>query len=254
MQDFAKPLLDELTERYNTLDFIENDPISIPHQFFKKEDREISGFIAASLSWGSRKAIIKSANQLVTWMDSSPHEFILNATTTDLKPFEKFVYRTFNGQDCLYFLQALQHIYHEHQGLEYVFTNGFNKDKTIKTAISYFRETFVSVPGPERSLKHLANPQNGSAAKRINMFLRWMVRHDKNGVDFGIWKTIPASQLMIPLDVHSGRVAREFNLLQRKQSDWKAVEELTTNLRKLDPTDPVKYDFALFGAGVNNQY
>jgi len=254
MDNFNKTLLKELSERYNTLEFIENDPISIPHQFNKKEDREIAGFLAASLAWGNRKAILKSANQLITWMDASPFEFIINATDDDLKPFEKFIYRTFNGQDCLFFLKALKHIYLEHQGLEMVFTNGFNKDNSVKTAISYFRSIFINTPGPERSQKHVANPMNGSAAKRFNMFLRWMVRNDKNGVDFGIWNSIPASHLMIPLDVHSGRVAREFNLLQRKQNDWKAVEELTANLRKLDPADPVKFDFALFGAGVNNEF
>lgn len=246
-----KDILDTYQQKYNNPDFIYSDPISIPHQFTKKEDIEISGFLSATLAWGNRKAIIKSARQLISWMDNSPHDFIKNANDKELEPFYNFKYRTFNGTDCVHFLKSLQNIYKNQGGLESAFTKGYNSNRSIKDAIYSFRELFFTPVHEKRTEKHVANPYKNSAAKRLNMFLRWMVRHDKNGVDFGIWETIKPSHLMIPLDIHTGTIAREFGILKRKQDDWKAVEELMQILREFDSDDPVKYDYALFGLGVN---
>jgi uncharacterized protein (TIGR02757 family) len=246
-----KLFLDEKYDLYNRNTFIESDPISIPRRFSKKQDIEIAGFLSATIAWGQRPTIIRNANRLMNWMDESPHAFILHHTAKDLKPFKTFVHRTFNGIDCLSFIRSLKHIYSIHDSLEGAFVPKGNwQNKEIGEAISSFRNLFFSVAHPVRSRKHLSDPLQGSASKRINMYLRWMVRSDKRDVDFGLWKKIPASALMCPLDVHSGNVARKLGLLSRKQNDWKAVEELTAALRKLDPADPVKYDFALFGLGV----
>ena len=248
--DFSelKDLLDEKYLQYNTLDFIETDPISIPHLFSKKEDIEISAFLAATMAWGQRPTTIKNAKKLVELMEYTPLDFILNFTTADLKRFESFKHRTFNGIDCVFFLQSLQNIYTKYHGLERVFSSDFSN---IESAIHHFRQVFFEIEHPQRTQKHVANPMTGSSAKRINMFLRWMVRKKQpNGVDFGIWKKISPAMLQCPLDVHTGNVGRKLGLLQRQQNDWKAVQELTKSLRKFDPTDPVKYDFALFGLGV----
>jgi uncharacterized protein (TIGR02757 family) len=246
-----KTFLDVKAELYNRPDFIADDPISIPHRFSKKEDIEISGFLAATIAWGQRKTIVKNANRLVDWMDLSPHDFILNFTENNLSPFRKFAHRTFNGIDCEYFLWSLKNIYQNHAGLENAFCGGFdNTDDDVKAAIINFRKIFFEMKHPARTGKHVADPARKSAAKRINMFLRWMVRRDTNGVDFGIWAKIDPSQLICPLDVHSGNIARKLGLLHRKNNDWQAAIELTNFLRKLDPADPVKYDFALFGVGV----
>jgi len=245
-----KTFLDAKVERYNNPDFISDDPISIPHQFSRKEDIEIAGFLAATIAWGQRKTIVRNANKLIRWMDDSPHDFILNFTDNDLTAFRKFTHRTFNGIDCEYFLWSLKNIYQNHDGLENAFDH-FNKgDKNIKQAINNFRIVFFELDHPLRTGKHIANPEKNSAAKRINMFLRWMVRSDTNGVDFGIWKKINPSQLICPLDVHSGNVARKLGLIQRKNNDWQAAEELTEKLKTFDPDDPVKYDYALFGLGI----
>ncbi len=249
-----KPFLDSLVLKYNQTAFIEADPILIPHRFSKKEDIEIAAFISATLAWGNRKTILKSAGQFMTWMDNQPFDFVMNACENDLKSFLKFKYRTFNGIDSLFFIQSIRNIYVQHQGLEAVFSHGYFQNNEIKTAIGYFRQLFFSIPNPERTKKHVANPMEGSAAKRLNMFLRWMVRSDDQGVDFGLWKQIPMSALYIPLDVHSGSIARQLGILNRTQNDWKAVEHLTQKLREFDPLDPVKYDFALFGAGVNRYF
>ena len=250
-------LLEEKYLRYNHPDFIETDPIQIPRAFSKKEDIEIAGFIAAAIAWGKRPMIIRNAKRWLEMMDNAPYEFIMNATDQDLKPLLHFVHRTFNGDDALFFVTSLQNIYQNHGGLEAVFAKGLSKEfKNPKNysmlfgGLNYFREVFMSSPHLTRSNKHLANPIKGSAAKRLNMYLRWMVRKDDNGVDFGLWENIDMKDLMIPLDVHSGRVARKLGLLQRKANDWKSVEELTANLRCFDANDPVKYDFALFGMGV----
>lgn len=243
--------LNEKVVLYNQPQFIESDPISIPHAFTQKEDVEISGFLAATLAWGNRKAIIKSANYLMTLLDHQPYEFVMHAAESDLKRFEKFVYRTFNGEDALFFVKALQHIYRKHHGLESVFTKGFDGD--LKSALIYFRSLFMG-DHTVRTSKHMANVLKGSSAKRLNMFLRWMIRNDNCGVDFGIWKSLSSADLYLPLDVHTGNVSRKLGLLNRKQSDWKAVEEVTNQLRKMDATDPVKYDFALFGLGIFEKF
>lgn len=247
-----KEYLDEKVEKYNCPDFIELDPISIPHQFTNRHDIEIAAFLSATIAWGNRKAILKSAKQLMNWMDHSPYDFIANHTENDLKPFENYVYRTFNGKDCIFFLKSLKNIYLNHGGLQKIFTDSFKNSGSIKAAIVTFRELFLSIDHEARTTKHIANPNKGSSAKRVNMFLRWMVRDDNNGVDFGLWKEIDKKHLLLPLDVHTATVARKLELLCRKSNDWKAVEELTNNLRSFDSSDPVKYDFALFGIGVNN--
>lgn len=245
-----KNFLDAKYLQYNDVSFIETDPISIPHKFTKKEDVEISGFLVSIISWGNRKAILKSAGFMLELMENEPFNFITTASEKELGRFSDFVYRTCNGDDMLFFIYSLRDLYLNKGGLEEVFNEGFSKYGSIRESIVYLRNNLLETPHLKRSEKHIANPEKGSAAKRINMFLRWMVRDDNNGVDFGIWKKIPVSELMCPLDVHSGNVARKLGLLQRKQSDWKAVEELTGNLRKFDEHDPVKYDFALFGLGV----
>jgi uncharacterized protein (TIGR02757 family) len=252
METELKPLLDEAVDTYNRKAFIENDPILIPHRFSKKEDIEIAAFFAASLAWGNRKSIIQNTSKLMMWMDEAPHEFILQHTARDLKPFGKFVHRTFNGNDCVFFISALKHLYTKHGGLEAAFTPKNNtQHPEFKDRLHHFRELFLEVKHLKRSEKHLSDPWKNSSSKRLCMFLRWMVRKDKRGVDFGIWKSIKASELYLPLDVHTGNVGRQLGLLERKQNDWKAVEEITQQLRGFDPTDPVKYDFALFGLGVN---
>ncbi len=244
-------LLNQETKHFNHPSFIFNDPISVPHQFHQKEDIEIAGFLTALISWGRRPAILKSANRLMALMKNQPHSFVLKAADHDLKKLDQFVYRTFNSSDLLFLIDALKEIYLHKGGLEKICQQYFNESGTIKDTICGLRKELLQSPHLARSEKHLANPMKGSAAKRINMFLRWMIRKDNQGVDFGLWKNIPMSELMIPLDVHSGNTARKLGLLSRKQNDWKAVEELTAKLRQFDPADPVKYDFALFGMGVN---
>jgi uncharacterized protein (TIGR02757 family) len=245
-----KPFLDSKVKLYNQLEFIDTDPIQIPHKFSKKEDIEIAGFLAATIAWGQRKSIIKNANRLMDLMDNAPFDFIVESKPSDLKAFRQFVHRTFNGNDCMFFIESLKNIYTHHSGLEAVFNKGYSLEKTIFSALKYFRQEFLSIQHEARIAKHVSDVSANSSAKRLNMFLRWMVRNDDNGVDFGLWRNIPASALMLPLDVHTGNVARNFGLLQRTQNDWKAVEEITAVLRGFDPQDPVKYDFALFGIGA----
>ena len=243
--------LDEKASFYNCKDFIPSDPISIPHLFNKKEDIEIAGFLAAALAWGQRVTIINKSIELMNRMGNSPHEFVVNATDDNMVKLSGFVHRTFQEDDCMYFIHTLQQMYRNEGGLEAVFTHGFKVKGSVKDAIVHFRNEFFKYGHLQRTRKHVSNPDEGSAAKRLNMFLRWMVRDDGNGVDFGLWKTISVSDLMCPLDVHSGNIARRLGLLERKQNDWTAVEELTANLKEFDANDPVKYDFALFGIGVN---
>lgn len=252
--DNLKYFLDTKVEKYNCIDFIELDPISIPHKFTVKEDIEIAGFLAATIAWGNRKAILKSANQLMQWMDNTPYDFILNHTKADLKPFEKFVYRTFNGEDCVFYLKSLQNIYKKHNGIESIINTEYITNKSIKEAMNHFRDMFFSLPHQKRTEKHFASVEKNSAAKRLNMYIRWMVRNDNNGVDFGLWKNINPADLMMPLDLHSGTIARKLDLLKRNANDWKSVVELTDNLKQFDANDPVKYDFALFGLGVNDDF
>ena len=241
--------LDTKVDQYNQLKFIDTDPIQVPHRFAKKEDIEIAGFLTASIAWGNRKSIIKNGNRLVKLMDLSPHDFVMNHTENDLEKLSAFVHRTFNGQDCIQFIKSLKHIYTTHNGLENIFYKHAESD-TLQKSIHYFKKYFFEMDHLTRTTKHISDPLKNSAAKRINMFLRWMVRKDSAGVDFGIWKSLSPSQLSCPLDVHSGNVARKLGLLNRKQNDAKAVFELDMALKKLDQKDPVKYDFALFGLGV----
>lgn len=244
-----KHFLDQKAEQYNAPSFILDDPIQIPHRFKKKEDIEIAGFLASIIAWGQRRTIIRNCDRLMDWMDDSPHEFLCNLSSSDLEIFSPFVHRTFNSVDCKYFIQRLSTIYKEHDGLEGTLGK-YVKESGVEKGLHEFKNFFFNVAHEKRSTKHLANPIKGSSAKRLNMFLRWMVRKDEAGVDFGIWKDIPASSLSLPLDVHTGNVARSLGILKRKQNDWKAVQELDTVLRAFDPVDPVRYDFALFGIGA----
>ncbi len=245
-----KDFLDEKYAFYNRPEFIESDPIQIPHSFTLKEDIEIAAFLAAAIAWGRRSMIIKKAVDLMGLLENNPYDFLMNATEKDLKRFLNFQYRTFKEGDARYFILSLQNIYRNHGGLQALFEKAFFETNSIKEALIRFRVVFLSMHPEQRTLKHVADVGRGSAAKRLNMFLRWMVRTDNKGVDFGLWKNIPSSALMIPLDVHTGNVARKLGLLERKQNDWRAVEEMTGRLREMDSDDPVKYDFALFGLGV----
>jgi uncharacterized protein (TIGR02757 family) len=244
-----KEFLDEKVELYNRPAFIESDPISIPHQFTKNQDIEIAGFLAATIAWGNRKMILRNANRMMELLDHSPYEFIMNSRNADLEMIRKFVHRTFNSTDLLYFLKALQSIYKNNGGLETIFTTYQTAD-SLQPAIHEFHKIFFELSHEKRTERHVSDPFKGSAAKKLNMFLRWMVRNDNKGVDFGLWKSISPAVLSCPLDIHSGNVARKLGLITRKQNDSKTVSELDTNLRLMDRLDPVKYDFALFGLGV----
>ena len=248
-----KDFLEEKVQQYESFDFIEVDPILIPHQFSQKEDIEISGFLAATIAWGNRKSIINNAQKMMRLMDQAPYDFIINHKESDLQRFEGFVHRTFNADDLRYFIKALRYIYLEHQGLEQLFSQ-YASPQSLQAAIHHVKQVFFSLPHQQRTQKHLSDPLKGSAAKRLNMYLRWMVRSNKNGVDFGLWKSLHPRQLSCPLDVHSGNVARKLKLLKRKQNDGKALAELDTALRKMDPEDPVKFDYALFGLGVFEKF
>jgi len=248
-----KDFLDYTVEKYNRPDFIDLDPVSIPHKFSIKEDIEISSFLTATISWGNRKAILKAANQMILHMGESPYDFVISASESQLNRTSDFYYRTFNGTDFNYFIHSLRNIYINHGGLENVF-NELSTRYSLQEAIGHFKEVFFELPHQERTEKHVSDPINNSAAKRINMMLRWLVRNDNAGVDFGIWKHISTSSLSCPLDVHSGNTARKLGILNRKQNDAKAVFELDSILREFDPIDPVKYDFALFGLGVIERF
>jgi len=251
-----KKFLDTKVDEYNQPSFIKDDPVSIPHLFTKKQDIEIAGFFAAIFAWGNRATIIQKSIQLMQLMQMKPYEFCLYHNATDLKKLIEFKHRTFNATDLLYFIEFLKFHYSKNNSLEPAFTNKMNKkDLTVENGLSGFYQYFFSLPDvPLRTKKHIAAPKRNSTCKRLNMFLRWMVRKDDKGVDFGIWKNISPLQLICPIDVHVARVARHFNLLKRKQTDWQAALELTGNLRELDRNDPVKYDFALFGLGVMEKF
>jgi uncharacterized protein (TIGR02757 family) len=242
--------LEQKVLQYNTPQFIESDPIQIPHLFTLKEDIEIAGFLTATISWGNRKMIIQNAHRMMQLLGNTPYDFVMSHTETDLERLENFVHRTFNGSDLSTFIRGLKHIYQNHGGLEAVF-NTHQESDNLQKSIHELKKIFFEIVHQSRTQKHVSDPLNNSAAKRINMYLRWMVRQDNAGVDLGIWQSISPSKLSCPLDVHSGNVARKLGLLERKQNDGKALSELDTNLRKLDKNDPVKYDFALFGMGVN---
>ena len=244
-----KFFLDEKVELYNNPNFIESDPIQIPHLFSLREDIEIAGFLSATIAWGNRKMIIKNSHRMIQLMGNSPYDFVMSHQEHQLEELQGFVHRTFNGQDFISFIKGLQHIYRNHGGLEKVF-HTHQEENSMQKSIHEFKKAFFEIDHQYRTQKHISDPLNNSAAKRINMFLRWMVRQDNKGVDLGIWKDIAPSLLSCPLDVHSGNVARKLGLLTRRQNDAKALAELDKNLRQLDANDPVKYDFALFGLGV----
>ncbi|HEY8401419.1 MAG TPA: TIGR02757 family protein [Cytophagaceae bacterium] len=246
--------LEEKYEQFNCPDFIEFDPISIPHKFSKKEDIEIMGFWAAVLAWGQRITIINKCNQLIELMDGAPYDFVINHSGKDLKRFVSFKHRTFNDTDTLYFIRFFRHFYKKHNSLEEAFLPDKGPLRSMEEGLTLFHERFFALEDyPERTRKHIATPARNSACKRLNMFLRWMVRKDNKGVDFGIWKKIKPSQLVCPCDVHVDRIARRLGLITRKQTDWHTAVELTERLKEFDPKDPVKYDFALFGIGIEEK-
>ncbi|MDQ0065524.1 TIGR02757 family protein [Chryseobacterium lathyri] len=247
-----KSFLNEKADQYNSPDFIEDDPIQIPHRFTLKQDVEIAGFLAATISWGNRKSIIRSADKMLDIMGNSPYDFILNYSEKDLEILQdKSIHRTFNGQDFAYFIRQFNKVYKKHESLEHLFTVK-DQETNFQHAIERFRNCFLE-PEKHRSHKHISSPYKNSSSKRIIMFLRWMVRKDKRGVDFGIWEDIDQKYLSIPLDVHTGNISRKLGLVSRIQNDWKTVEELDVAIRKFDETDPAKYDFALFGLGVTKE-
>lgn len=251
---FLKEFLEEKFELFNQPSFIESDPISIPHRYSRKEDREIAGLMTAIISWGRRPMIVRAAEKLMERMDDAPFEFVVGASDREFAQIESFVYRTFQGVDPVNIVRGLQRIYRDLGGLEAVMRPPTGATDTLES-IMQLRKAMGETEGfAQRTFKHLSNPSTGSSAKRINMFLRWMVRDDRRGVDFGVWKTWKPAQLVCPLDVHSGSVARELGLLTRKQDNWKSAMELTENLRKMSPEDPVRYDFSLFGLGIIEKF
>ncbi|MCA0362443.1 MAG: TIGR02757 family protein [Bacteroidetes bacterium] len=255
---FSQETIDLLNEKYlqyNQPNFIENDPILIPHRYSRIQDIEISGFFAATLAWGQRKTIIKKCEELLEAMDHAPFDFIMNHSVSDLKLLQNFVHRTFNFTDLLYFIEFFKNHYSKFDSLEYAFMIENIEGKNIRINLMRFKEYFFSLSDfPHRTTKHISTPANHSACKRLNMFLRWMVRKDRKGVDFGIWKNLKTSQLICPCDVHVEKTARILGLTQRPKADWHMAEEITENLKFFDPLDPVKYDFALFGMGIENYF
>ncbi|AZA50948.1 TIGR02757 family protein [Chryseobacterium carnipullorum] len=247
-----KSFLNEKADQYNSPDFIEDDPIQIPHRFTLKQDIEIAGFLAATISWGNRKSIIKSADKMLEVMGNSPYDFVLNHSEKDLEILQnKSIHRTFNGEDFAYFIRQFSKIYKDNESLENLFIVN-HPETNFLHAIERFRKSFLETE-KHRSHKHVSSPYKNSSSKRIIMFLRWMVRKDKHGVDFGIWENIDQKHLSIPLDVHTGNISRKLGLVSRTQNDWKTVEELDAAIRQFDETDPAKYDFALFGLGVTKE-
>ena len=245
--------LNQKVDQYNRVDFIESDPISIPHRYSSKEDIEVSSFLTATISWGKRTMILKSADKMMEIMGDSPYDFVMTyEATLHQKYLRGFVHRTFNAVDLDFFIRGLQNIYQNHEGMENVFAKGCTSENALG-GITNFKKVFFSIDHQSRTTKHVGDPSKGSVAKRLNMMLRWLCRKDSKGVDFGIWKSIAASALSCPLDVHSGRVARKLGLITRKQNDLRALAQLDANLRALDPKDPVKYDFALFGVGESGE-
>lgn len=244
-------LLNDRYRRYAQPFFIEGDPISIPHRFTNKPDIEISALLISTFAWGSRKSIVNSATRLMEIMDWKPYEFIMNFSKREENRLKGFVHRTFSSANAVEFCYVLRDIYANHGGLENVFAQGFCKSNSVEGAIATYRNFFVQYEVSTGTLRHVPNISRGAAAKRINMFLRWMVRPNKEGVDFGLWNQIPTSKLLMPLDLHTGRVARRLGLLSRKQDDFRAVVELTESLKAFDASDPVKYDYALFGMGIH---
>lgn len=248
-------LLNEKYEKYNNIQFIQNDPISIPHRFSLKQDIEISAFFAATFAWGQRPTIINKSSELMRRMDNSPYDFVLNSSDLELKKILGFVHRTFNDTDALYFISFLKHHYSQYNTLENAFLMAKEEEFAIKSSIMAFKEYFFDLEySPKRTQKHISSPKKNAACKRINMFLRWMVRKDKNKVDFGIWTNIKPKDLIIPCDVHVERTARYLGLTTRPNADWAMAVEITENLKLIDPTDPCKFDYALFSLGVDKYF
>jgi uncharacterized protein (TIGR02757 family) len=248
-----KDFLNKKVDEYNQPSFIQADPISVPHLFSKKQDIEIAAFFASIFAWGNRTIIINKSKELMKLMDHAPHDFILHHKETDLKTFLNFRHRTFNTTDLLYFIHFLQHHYKKYKSLEdaFFYKGSLNQEERL----NHFHQYFFSLPdAPQRTKKHIAAPFRKSTCKRLNMFFRWMVRNDDCGVDFGIWRKIRPSELICPVDLHVARVARNFDLIKRKQTDWQTAVELTEQLKKFDKNDPVKYDFALFALGVVERF
>ncbi|MFI3315293.1 MAG: TIGR02757 family protein [Rikenellaceae bacterium] len=245
-----KEFLDSLVDKYNCQEFIAEDPISIPHRYSKREDIEIAGFLASTVAWGNRKAIVRSGERMVKLLDDTPFAFITESSDRELLHLCDFVHRTFNGGDFVYFIQSLRNIYLNHGGIGRFFEDDFAKHGDMRIALRHFHNLFFELEHEPRVRKHLSSIERGAACKRLNMYIRWMVRKDNSGVDFGLWN-IPTSALYLPLDLHTGNIGRQLGLLNRKQNDWKAVEQITAALAEFDANDPVKYDYALFGAGIN---
>ena len=246
-----RDLLEHLHDKYNRKEFIEPDPISIPHSFSDKADREISGFLAAAIAWGNRKAIVKSARRMMQYMDNAPADFVKNASSRDLATLQSYVHRTFNGQDFTDFVMGIRHITTLWGGIGDFFERNYAQTQDLTRVISLFRKEFFACTHNPHCEKHLSSIDKGAACKRINMYLRWFVRHDDRGVDFGLWRKIPMSALYLPLDVHVGNMGRALGLLVRRQNDWKATEEITRSLIEFNADDPVRYDYSLFGAGID---
>ena len=246
-----RELLERLHDRYNNESFIEADPISVPHSFTSTVDREIAGFLAATIAWGNRRAIVQSAHRMMRYMDNAPEDFVRNATEADMEYLRSYVHRTFNGVDFQDFVRGLRHIITEWGSVGNYFETRYEEHGDLRTVFSDFRRDFFAVEHDTHCEKHLSSIDKGAACKRLCMYLRWFVRHDDRGVDFGLWRRIPMSALYMPLDIHTGRMGRNLGLLNRKQSDWKAVEELTASLRELSAEDPVRYDYSLFGLGIS---
>jgi uncharacterized protein (TIGR02757 family) len=263
MNEHIHKLLDQKVKQYNSIEFIEKDPICIPHLFTKKQDIEIAGFFAAIFAWGNRTTIINKSKELLVRMDNAPYDFCTQHQDKELKKLLGFVHRTFNDTDLLYCIEFFKQHYGKNESLEAAFfkssnlksSESQNKENTIEQALTHFQDYFFSLAdAPSRTKKHIASPLSGSTCKRLNMFLRWMVRHDQQGVDFGIWKSITPAHLIIPIDVHVARVSRTLGIIKRTQTDWQTALELTHYCRTLDARDPVKYDFALFSLGVTEKF
>ena len=249
-----RELLDELHDKYNNPSFIEADPISVPHSFTDPIDREVAGFMAATIAWGNRRAIVQSSHRMMRYMDNAPRDFVLNASEAELAHLATFVHRTFNGVDFQDFVRGLRHIIEGWGSVGGFFEQSYEKSGDVRTAISEFRKEFFNVEHDKHAEKHLSSIDRGAACKRIAMYMRWFVRRDERGVDFGQWTKIPMSALYLPLDIHTGRMGRAMGLLTRKQDDWKAVEEITASLREFSPEDPTRYDYSLFGAGITKLF
>lgn len=250
-KDELRDLLEHLHDKYNRQEFIEADPISIPHSFTLRDNREVAGLLSATIAWGNRKAIVRSARRMMSYMDDAPADFVRNASAKELAHLQSYVHRTFNGQDFTDFVLGMRHIVEQYGGIGNFFENSYAQSEDMTKVLSDFRREFFATPHNPHSEKHLSSIDKGAACKRLNMYLRWFVRCDDRGVDFGLWRQIPMSALYLPLDVHTGNMGRALGLLRRKQNDWKATAEITASLREFDAEDPVRYDFSLFGAGID---